>query len=91
MLLKFLGFKRMRTKPYTPRTNGKAERFIQTILREWAYARECASSGQRNSVLTHWLQHYNWYRPHMGIGDQPPISRVLLNNGVGLHTISQTW
>ncbi|MBP1381250.1 integrase core domain-containing protein, partial [Stenotrophomonas maltophilia] len=84
-LLKSLGIKHIRTKPYTPRTNGKAERFIQTSLREWAYAREYASSDQRNSVLTQWLHHYNWHRPHMGIGGQPPISRVLLNNVVGLH------
>ncbi|HHA2830871.1 MULTISPECIES: integrase core domain-containing protein, partial [Stenotrophomonas] len=43
-------------------------------------------SDQRNSVLTQWLHHYNWHRPHMGIGGQPPISRVLLNNVVGLHS-----
>lgn len=85
-LLKSLGIKHMRTKPYTPRTNGKAERFIQTSLREWAYAREYASSDQRNSVLSQWLHHYNWHRPHMGIGGHPPISRVLLNNVVGLHS-----
>ncbi|MCE6528619.1 DDE-type integrase/transposase/recombinase, partial [Acinetobacter baumannii] len=89
-LLKSLGIKHIRTKPYTPRTNGKAERLIQTSLREWAYAREYASSDQRNSVLTQWLPHYNWHRPHMGIGGQPPISRVLLNNVVGLHNYQST-
>ncbi|MCU1204324.1 IS481 family transposase [Stenotrophomonas maltophilia] len=85
-LVASLGMKHYRTKPYTPRTNGKAERFIQTSLREWAYACEYASSEQRDAVLPEWLHHYNWHRPHMGIGSQPPISRIPLNNVVGLHS-----
>jgi transposase len=52
------------TKPYTPRTNGKAERFIQTALREWAYARAYQNSDQRSAELPHWLHRYNWHRPH---------------------------
>ena len=83
--VKELGIRHIRTKPYTPRTNGKAERFIQTSLREWAYARAYASSQERDSALTGWLHHYNWHRPHMGIGSQPPISRIPLNNVLGLH------
>jgi transposase InsO family protein len=85
-LLKSLGIKHKRTKPYTPRTNGKAERFIQTSLREWAYACEYASSDQRDWVLPTWLHHYNWHRPHSGIGGKPPISRIPMNNVVGLHS-----
>ncbi|WP_146257574.1 integrase core domain-containing protein, partial [Stenotrophomonas maltophilia] len=58
---------------------------IQSRLREWAYACEYASSEQRDAVLPEWLHYYNWHRPHMGIGSQPPISRIPLNNVVGLH------
>jgi len=65
-----------RTRPYTPRTNGKAERFIQTLLREWAYARAYTSSSQRQQQLPRWLHHYNRQRPHGGIGFQPPVSRI---------------
>jgi transposase InsO family protein len=65
-----------RTKPYTPRTNGKAERFIQTLLREWAYARPYASSARRRVVLAPWLRKYNERRPHGGIGGAPPITRL---------------
>ena len=64
------------TKPYTPRTNGKAERLVQTMLREWAYARPYQSSGRRTAALRPWLAHYNRRRPHGGIGNRPPISRV---------------
>jgi transposase InsO family protein len=64
------------TKPYTPRTNGKAERLVQTLLREWAYARPYRSSRQRTAALRPWLKHYNHRRPHGGIGLRPPISRV---------------
>jgi len=66
----------IRTRPYTPKTNGKAERFIQTLIREWAYGRVYASSAQRNSLLARWLHHYNHRRPHGGIGHQPPITRI---------------
>jgi transposase InsO family protein len=66
----------IRTKPYTPRTNGKAERLIQTLLREWAYVRPYTSSARRTHHLARWLQHYNHRRPHGSLNDQPPISRV---------------
>ena len=71
-----LGLKHIRTKPYTPKTNGKAERFIQTALREWAYARAYPSSDQRAAELPVWLHRYNWHRPHGGIKSQTPISRL---------------
>lgn len=64
-----------RTRPYTPRTNGKAERFIQTLLREWAYARPYYTSADRQRTLPGWLEHYNCARPHAGIAGQPPMSR----------------
>ena len=64
--------KHSRTRPYTPRTNGKAERFIQTILREWAYARPYASSARRRALLPGWVHRYNERRPHGGIGGTRP-------------------
>jgi transposase InsO family protein len=82
-----LGFKLRHTKPYTPRTNGKAERFIQTALREWAYARAYGTSDQRACYLPVWLHQYNWHRPHASLGYLPPISRCpSVNNLVGLHS-----
>jgi transposase InsO family protein len=63
-LLRRVGLKHTRTRPYTPRTNGKAERFIQTALREGAYARRYDSSEQRGAHLNHWLHQYNWHRLH---------------------------
>lgn len=86
--LRRLGMKHRRTRPYTPRTNGKAERFIQTSLREWAYARSYDSSEQRAEHLMPWLHHYNWHRPHTSLGYKPPISRIAIsmNNVMGLHT-----
>jgi transposase InsO family protein len=66
----------IRTKPYTPKTNGKAERFIQTCLREWAYARAYETSDQRADHLPDWLHRYNWHRPHGSLKDKPPISRL---------------
>ncbi|MNP05564.1 IS2 transposase TnpB [compost metagenome] len=86
-LCRRLGLRHVRTKPYTPRTNGKAERFIQTSLREWAYARSYESSEQRAVHLPMWLHHYNWHRPHASLDYKPPISRVVLslNNVLGLH------
>ena len=70
-----LGIRHLRTRPYTPRTNGKAERFIQTALREWAYARIYQNSDQRRAELDPWLHQYNWHRPHASLGHSPPISR----------------
>jgi transposase InsO family protein len=66
----------IRTKPYTPRTNGKAERFIQTSLREWAYAQPYGSSQQRTAALAPWLQHYNTVRPHAGLAQCSPVTRL---------------
>jgi len=71
-----LKIKHIRTKPYTPKTNGKAERFIQTALREWAYARAYNTSDERAADLPLWSHLYNWHRPHGGIKDQTPISRL---------------
>ena len=74
-----LGLKHIRTKPYTPKTNGKAERFIQTCLREWAYAQAYHHSRERTAELPYWLHGYNWHRPHAGIGAKTPISRLGLS------------
>ncbi len=74
-----LGLKHRRTRPYTPRTNGKAERYIQTALREWAYGRSYNNSDQRAKALPAWLHQYNWHRPHGSIGASPPISRARLD------------
>jgi transposase InsO family protein len=63
-------------KPYTPRTNGKVERFHQTLMREWAYALEYASSDARRLALPHWLEHYNERRSHSALGNRPPMARV---------------
>ncbi|MFK2902261.1 IS481 family transposase, partial [Dyella jejuensis] len=68
------------TRPYTPRTNGKAERFIQTALREWAYARTYQNSAERQAALQPWMHRYNHHRPHSALGYQPPISRLARNN-----------
>ena len=64
------------TKPYRPRTNGKVERFHQTMAREWAYGLHYRSHRERGAALPHWLNHYNTARPHSSLGDRPPISRV---------------
>jgi transposase InsO family protein len=83
-----LGLKHIFTKPYTPRTNGKAERFVQTTLREWAYAQAYPSSDHRAAALPGWLHRYNWHRPHGGIKSQTPISRLALteDNLLRLHS-----
>ena len=73
-----LGLRHSRTKPRRPRTNGKAERFIQTLLGGWAYARLYANSKERERALPLWLKYYNYVRPHASLGKQPPGSR--LNN-----------
>ncbi len=74
-----LGIKHIRTRPYTPQTNGKAERFIQTALREWAYATAFDTSDQRRDELPRWLHRYNWHRPHASLAGKTPISRLRLN------------
>ncbi|MCP3469943.1 IS481 family transposase [Bradyrhizobium sp. CCGUVB1N3] len=74
-----LGLKHIFTRPYRPQTNGKAERFIQTALREWAYARAYDTSDQRAKDLPIWLHHYNWHRPHGSLKSKPPISRLALH------------
>jgi transposase InsO family protein len=74
-----LGLKHTFTRPYRPQTNGKAERFIQTALREWAYARAYDTSDQRAKVLPIWLHQYNWHRPHGSLQAKPPISRLGLS------------
>jgi transposase InsO family protein len=85
-LCRALGVKHCRTRPYRPRTNGKAERFIQTLLREWAYAFPFTSSGKRTWLLDHYLHFYNHHREHTALGRRPPLSRVNLNNVVRIHT-----
>src|SRR5215469_9927730 len=82
------GLRQIFTKPYTPKTNGKAERFIQTALREWAYARAYHNSDQRSVELRHWLHRYNWHRPHGSLKANTPISRLGLSedNLLRLHT-----
>ena len=75
------------TRPYTPRTNGKAERFIQTLLREWAYRVPYATSAHRAAALPRWLHYYNWHRRHSALRGQPPISRVASpDNLLSLHS-----
>jgi transposase InsO family protein len=76
--LRELGLRHLRIKPGWPRTNGKAERFIQTLLNEWAYARIYGSSIERTAALPLYLQRYNYQRPHGNLGHQPPATR--LNN-----------
>lgn len=70
------GLRHLWTRPYTPRTNGKAERFIQTLLREWAYRTAYATSARRRRALAPWLRYYNHRRPHTALGDRPPITRL---------------
>jgi transposase InsO family protein len=75
-LLANRGIRHLTTEPYRPRTNGKVERFHQTMAREWAYGVSYRSHRQRNQALPHWLDHYNRRRPHSSLADRPPISRV---------------
>jgi transposase InsO family protein len=71
-----LGVRHLRTKPYTPKTNGKVERFVQTSLREWAYLRPYRSSALREAALQPFIHHYNWHRPHSALAHQPPMIRI---------------
>ena len=89
-LCRRLKLRHIRTRPYTPRTNGKAERFIQSALREWAYARAYDNSSQRGEYLPCWLHRYNWHRPHASLKYQTPIQslNIPLNNVVGLHRLA---
>ena len=82
------GIKHTFTQAYRPQTNGKAERFIQSALREWAYAWTYQNSAQRTRALASWQHHYNWHRPHHGIGKLAPMSRLpaLRNNVLTLHS-----
>src|SRR5215210_1412750 len=75
-LLTSHGIRHLTTQPYRPRTNGKVERFHQTMAREWAYGLAYRTHRHRNGALPHWLDNYNRRRPHSSIGDRPPISRV---------------
>lgn len=70
-----LQIKHHRTRPYSPQTNGKAERFIQTALREWAYSKHWTDSNERDAHLQSWIDYYNHQRPHGSLNYKPPISR----------------
>jgi transposase InsO family protein len=87
-VLRRLGIRHKTTPPYTPRVNGKVERFIRTLLNEWAYAHAYPSSDEREACLPQWLHYYNWHRPHSSLGNQAPISRLGLgvNKVVRLHS-----
>ena len=71
-----LGLRHLRTRPYTPKTNGKVERLVQTSLRGWAYVRPYRSSASRKAALQPFIHHYNWHRPHSALAHQPPMIRI---------------
>ena len=83
-----LGLRHVFTRAYRPQTNGKAERFIQSALREWAYGIPYHHSTERTAMLSRWTHHYNWHRPHHGIGGLAPVSRLhrTRNNLLTLHS-----
>lgn len=81
-----LGIRVKKTRPYRPQTNGKAERFIQTLLREWAYFRVYRTSNERMAVLSKYLRHYNEHREHGSVNSKPPITRMPgVYNVAGIH------
>ncbi|BDR10873.1 IS481 family transposase [Comamonas thiooxydans] len=79
---KALGMQHKFTRPYRPQTNGKAGRFIQSALREWAYGWTYQNSAERTHALANWQHHYNWHRPHSGIGHIAPMSRLKSANNL---------
>ena len=81
-LCRSAGLRHLRTRPYTPRTNGKAERFIQTLLREWAYRRAYLTSRHRTEALPAWLYYYNWARGHGALRGRPPMSCLVAPNNL---------
>ena len=87
-LLRRLKIRHIRTRPYTPRTNSKAERFIQTLLREWAYAFVYPTSEHRTSELEPWMYHYNFQRPHSAVSHRPPVTRLGLEGNNVLRNYS---
>ena len=81
------GSRHLRTRPYRPRTNGKAERFIRTLMGGWAYGAIYANSAQRTHALSAWLEEYNWRRPHGSLSHKPPGTRLHeLNNVLGSYS-----
>jgi transposase InsO family protein len=82
-----LGIRHLRTRPYRPRTNGKAERFIRTLIAGWAYGAVYRSSSERSAALDGWLDWYNRLRPHRSLGRKPPLTRLAeMNNAAGTNT-----
>ena len=82
-----LGIRHLRTRPYRPRTNGKAERFIRTLVDGWAYGAVYRTSAERTAALAGWLDWYNRHRPHRSLARKPPLTRLAeMNNVVGTNS-----